>query len=1327
MLSLGFLGDMEVLRDGQRLSLPQSKKTRALLAYLAVTGRPHRRDRLCSLFWELPDDPRGSLRWSLSKLRPLVDEPARRRLVADRETVAFDSEDAEIDLLSVARRCGDDPRELDTAVLEEAAQAFRGSFLEGVELAQCPDFTAWCVAERERARQLHRAILQALIERLADQPSKAAVHARALVQIEPLDEEARAELIRLVGRAGHREEAARHYDDGLRVLEEAGIRSAGLLKSAWREVKAERPAPVAKPAEVAGLPAQQISYCTTPDGVRIAYSSVGEGPPIVKAANWLNHLEFDWQSPVWRHWLHELTRGHRLIRYDERGNGLSDWSVADMSFDALVQDLETVVDAAGLDRFTLFGISQGCAFSIAYAVRHPERVERLILYGGYAQGWRKRGEPAEIAAREAMLTLVREGWGQENPAFRQLFTSRYIPDGTAEEMQWWNDLQRISTSPENAVRLMKVLGTIDVTGLLSQIRVPTLVVHCCGDAGVPYAQGELLARSIPGAHFVTLDSRNHLVLEHEPAWPVLVDTLRSFLGEGAPALAGERAGAPLPTGAPAAPMPSASSAPGAAPLVGRTAELALLRAALADVRSRGRQRVLLLTGDSGLGKSRLLSELVADTRRAGGTVLDGCAYEIESGRPFGPWIDALRRLPAVSVGEALGIELAPLLPELSGGASGESSRDRLFAAVAELIAERGRAAPPVLLVMDDCHWLDEASVALLHYVARMSRDLPVLIVLTARAADLAENGSLARALRALRREIPVDDIALPPLSPEATAKLARSIEPGCDVERVYAESAGNPLFALEVARALSRRPDDLPQSLSELVRDRVSRLPETAMEVLRWAALLGAEFGAERLSAVAGLDADALVCALETLQRHGLLRLEELTRRPGSTYRFVHDLVRRAVLADISPPRRRLMHGRIAAMLAAAGEADGEAAAEIVVHAVAAGETALAARACVAAGRRCLRLFANAEAAALAGRGMALAETLDEPEQTKLMLELMQVSLAADRPKTFDDTAALLETLAGRALDHGCLAHARLGYQLISFLRWEGGNWSDAERQALRAELVSRSADERDQVLGMAEAARCLAMLERDLPQAEALLLEAEAIATRIGMEPVAILDGRGMLRLHQGALDEAVALFERARLAARRDGDRRAEFMALEHLVTLEMYRGRHAGLRSLCGELVGLGAKLREGSEAPFARVLRALADHAAGEPRARAERDAALQDLRAADAKHRLGFALTQAAGIELARGDHAAASAFAEEAVEVAESLGRPSDVALARAMASRAAVGLRNTGAELRHAEALRRLVPDALSAPAREAVAAALAATAASDIERLPRAGGAAG
>src|SRR5690606_2244000 len=256
-----------------------------------------------------------------------------------------------------------------------------------------------------------------------------------------------------------------------------------------------------------------------------------------------------------------------------------------------------------------------------------------------------------------------------------------------------------------------------------------------------------------------------------------------------------------------------------------------------------------------------------------------------------------------------------------------------------------------------------------------------------------------------------------------------------------------------------------------------------AAEALRWAVVLGHEFTMEHLGEVSGLGPEALVAALESLQRHALLRHDAPERRPGAVYVFAHDLVRRAVHADISAARRRLMHGRATELLAAEG-GNGETAARMIVHAEAAGEIALAVRACVAAGRRCLRLFAHAEAAALARRGMALAAGLQDPEQAVLMLELMEVSFFADRPKAFDAVAAQLEELAGRALDHGRLEHARLGYQLMGFLRWEGGNWTDARRQMLQAELVSRSTDERGRVLGMAEAARCLALLERDLPEA---------------------------------------------------------------------------------------------------------------------------------------------------------------------------------------------------------------------------------------------------
>jgi len=274
---------------------------------------------------------------------------------------------------------------------------------------------------------------------------------------------------------------------------------------------------------------QEIRFCTASDGVRIAYATSGKGLPLVKAANWLNHLEYDWQSPVWRHLLQELTKDHSLIRYDERGNGLSDWEVADISFDAFVRDLETVIDAAGLERFALLGISQGCAVSIAYAVRHPERVTHLVLYGGYARGQRKRGSPEAIEDADAVLTLMRHGWGSENAAFRQIFTSRFIPDATPEQMQWFNDLQRMTASPENAVRIRQVIDDVDVDSLLPQVTVPTVVLHCREEAAVPFEEGRRMAAGIPGARFVALEGRNHLIMKDEPAWPRFLEEVRAFL------------------------------------------------------------------------------------------------------------------------------------------------------------------------------------------------------------------------------------------------------------------------------------------------------------------------------------------------------------------------------------------------------------------------------------------------------------------------------------------------------------------------------------------------------------------------------------------------------------------------------------------------------------------------------------------------------------------------------------------------------------------------------------------------------------------------------
>ena len=277
---------------------------------------------------------------------------------------------------------------------------------------------------------------------------------------------------------------------------------------------------------------QDIRFCMTSDGVQLAYALIGSGPVLVKASHWMTHLEYDFDSPVFGPLYRELARDFTLIRYDVRSNGLSDREVEDVSFEGYIRDLETVVDAAGLERFALLGFSQGCAVSIAYAVRHPERVSHLVFCGGYPLGMIKRARtPAEKEQIEAMLTLVRLGWGQENSAFRQLFTSRFIPGATKEQADWFNEFQRASTSPEEAVRGMRVTGNMDVSDLLTQVTTPTLVMHARHDVQVPFESGRRLAAGIPGARFVPLEGGNHIILNDEPAFTRFLAEIRGFLAK----------------------------------------------------------------------------------------------------------------------------------------------------------------------------------------------------------------------------------------------------------------------------------------------------------------------------------------------------------------------------------------------------------------------------------------------------------------------------------------------------------------------------------------------------------------------------------------------------------------------------------------------------------------------------------------------------------------------------------------------------------------------------------------------------------------------------
>ena len=273
---------------------------------------------------------------------------------------------------------------------------------------------------------------------------------------------------------------------------------------------------------------QEIRYCRAADSVRLAYAISGQGPPLVKTGNWLNHLEYDWESPAWGHFFVGLSREHRLIRYDPRGTGLSDWDVPDLSLDTWVNDVAAVVDAAGVDRFPLLGYSQGCAVSIAYAVRNPERVSHLVLYGGFALGASKR-TPAERERRKALATLMRMEWGADNPAIRQMFANYLMPDATKDQIASFNDLQRKTTSGECAARYFEATGNIDVVELLPQVKAPTLVMHARGDLQVPVELGRQLAAGIPGAKFVALQSNNHILLEQDPATQRCFEEMGLFL------------------------------------------------------------------------------------------------------------------------------------------------------------------------------------------------------------------------------------------------------------------------------------------------------------------------------------------------------------------------------------------------------------------------------------------------------------------------------------------------------------------------------------------------------------------------------------------------------------------------------------------------------------------------------------------------------------------------------------------------------------------------------------------------------------------------------
>jgi DNA-binding SARP family transcriptional activator/pimeloyl-ACP methyl ester carboxylesterase len=551
-LSLSLFGLPRLERDHQALPV-QRRKTLALLAYLAVTGRLYSREALATLFWPENDSSSSlaNLRRELSRLKDLLGEEI---LQVDRQQVGLVAQaDLWLDVHAFNKLVEEAARQSQNqeampgeyqATLKQAVDTYSGEFMAGFSLPDAPGFDEWQFFQAEELRRLLSDALQELIQSYVQggNYARAIPYARRWLTLDNLNEPAHRQLMQLYAWAGQYSAALRQFQECQQILkQELNMPPEAETQSLYQAIKSRRlplPSGVSEnptPAQPSApyLLNQSIYFCISPDGVRLAYAVVGQGPVLVKAANWLSHLEHDWNSPVWRHWLSGLAVKHTLVRYDERGCGLSDWNVSDFSLDAWVLDLETVVDALGLERFPLLGISQGVAIAVAYAVRHPEKVSHLILYGGYLRGRLHRGlTPEQREELELMQQLIKVGWGQEHPAFRQVFSMLFLPEGTPEQLQAFNELQRITTSPEIAAKIVDGFQHINVVELARQVSQPTLVLHARDELRIPFEEGRLTAATIPNARLVTLESKNHILLENEPAWPRFLEEVNGFLNAG---------------------------------------------------------------------------------------------------------------------------------------------------------------------------------------------------------------------------------------------------------------------------------------------------------------------------------------------------------------------------------------------------------------------------------------------------------------------------------------------------------------------------------------------------------------------------------------------------------------------------------------------------------------------------------------------------------------------------------------------------------------------------------------------------------------------------
>ena len=699
-----------------------------------------------------------------------------------------------------------------------------------------------------------------------------------------------------------------------------------------------------------------------------------------------------------------------------------------------------------------------------------------------------------------------------------------------------------------------------------------------------------------------------------------------------------------------------------APLVGRSEEREALVGFLDAARTEGQGGLFLLVGEPGIGKTRLLEEARAHVETGGGVLAFGRGYEAEVGRPYGAWMDAFRSTPLPPLPEAVRTDLTPLLPELSAERIDLDDPGRLYDAVVALLGHLATAAPTVVL-LDDIHWLDTPSTALLHFVVRHLAARGMAFLATARTAELDDNVPCRRVIQALRRDDLLVDLPVGPLSATTIADLTRPIAPDADADRIAGASNGNPLLALEMARALARGDDPLSSRLDALIGDRLGRVDEEAAKLVPWLAVLGRSTDVALLAEAAGRDPTGLFEPLGELERHGVVHAGA-----DGTYGFTHDLVQTAAYKRISAPRRTTLHARVGQVLNGAADPDDALAADAARHADAGQDSATCAAACIRAARRCLRLVAYDDAEELVELGRSHARRLPPQARVALEAQLIHVLLHPGlRLRQPGDLVRDATELCAEAQRIGDTAGLTLGMALLARIYHWG--WSDLPKAAALMQRAMKllQAAEKPDLEPLLEGARCLAYLDIDMERTYELF---EQLA---GLEALVTTSyqyqwGLGLVRAWAGELEEARAALQRAIDLATAGGDHWATFECTARLTVLELEAGDVDSAGPRCETLASLADRLgTRGSEAAYAGAIAALGALIRREKEATAAFDDALNELELIDAGFLAPDLLGIAAEAELRGGDTAAALAHATRAFELARATGRPLETSRARVL------------------------------------------------------------